>query len=890
MPKLWRIVRKTLLISGIVLGSLILLVSLLTYIFEDDIKAMAVKEVNKNLKARIIISGENINLTFISSFPNAAIEFENFKMLEPGNKTVLAKVGLLNFEFSPFDFLKGKYHIRGILLKDAIIHLKVNEYGAPNYLVLKYDTVVAVKKEATPLDIDLKHIRLKNVRLTYDDLQVNQHYNALINNATFAGSFTDAQYSLATNADLLAESIVIDNQNYLSHKAISLKAALDIDNRTKKYAIRSFRLKLDKSVFSANGSLTNKDEGLLYDLKLKGEDANIQTILALLPNSVSSTFKDYKSKGDISFSGGIQGLWNKNEMPGLEFKFSIANGTIQDGKHALGLNSVNLDGRYSNGSSHTLKTSLLHIDHVTASLNGRNLTARFALDNFDDPLADVYLKSNLNLNDLKNFASIPGIDSMAGDLAVDASFKGRIADLKQYSTIKKTKLSGTVVLKNVGLKPSVQQFSYKNLNGDFNTNGNDMLIRSFSGTFGHTDFKMTGEFRNLASFLFLPNQTLQAVSTLECQLINVDDFIFSTGKKGSEKSSPQQFDFPPFMAFNFTLKADKLVFGKFEAENITGQVRMQEKSATFHDVNMKTMGGQVKMDGSIQDVDSRHFKATAHAVIKGIDVKKGFYELDNFGQTYFTDKYIKGRLDATIDYTGYWNKDLSADMNSIVAIADITIYNGEIHKFPQLMALGKYMKVKSLDDIAFSEYSNRLYIRNSKVEIPKMEIKSSAVNMTLAGTHSFDNIMDYKMKLNMSQLLFGNRQNYESEFGEVQVDNKGGVNVFLTMTGPAGGDYKIRYDAKSSVKNMGTGLADEKKEIEKIFKTNSPNAKPGENLNKPTEQEFHFNPEKPFDKMDTDNNNDDGNDGIPPKRKARAEDTARKKAFDTFKKKLNKSH
>jgi hypothetical protein len=884
MARFWRILKKTAIITCIAVVVLSLTAALLTYIYEDEIKALAVKEVNKNLRARVLIKGSDIHLTFFSTFPNAAIQFENFRILEPGSNNVLASVQILNFQFSPLDFFNKEYHIRSILLKDAEVHFKIDEDGNPNYLILKPDT--SLSKEKTPLDIKLKRITIKNLKLSYDNLQETQHAEVLVKNTTFSGSFTDVQYDLSTKAELVAENITIGTQKFLDHKAINIDASLNIDKKSSKYSINNFKLKLEKSIFSSRGSVTRKGENnFLVNLSLTGEDASIQTLIAFLPNSISNTFKDYQSKGQISFSGNINGVASKTEMPSMNFKFNITNGTIRDNKHSLALESVNLNGQYSNGAMHNFRSSFLHLDHFSAKLNGREVIAHCAVENFEDPTADLYLKSNVNLGDLRNFASIPKVDSMSGDMLVDGSFKGRIADLKQLSTVNKTSLSGKMELKNVSIKSSLQQYSYKNVNGNFETDGNNLQMQDFSGSFGHSDFKLNGEFKNLAMFLFLPNQKLQATTSLESRLIDVDDFIVITGKNEPGKKEAQHFDFPVFLSFNFSIKAGKIIFGKFEAEDITGQVLMNEKTAFFKNVSMKTMTGKATMDGNLQDISPTQFRTQAHVVLKNIDGRQAFYELDNFGQTYFTDKYIQGKIDAVVDLSSNWNKDLTVDEKSIVAIADITIYNGGIHKFPQFIALGKFLKVKSLDDLYFSEYSNRIFIRNRVIEIPKMDIKSSAMNMSLAGTHTFDNVLDYKLKINMSQLLFGNRKSYENEFGEVEVDENGGMNVFLTMTGPFD-NYKIRYDTKSSIKNVGKGLTQEKQEIQQIFKTNSPNTKPGEDLNKKS-NEIELGTDSKDNKSES---QDPDADGIPPRKKISSQDSSRNKAFNTFKKKLKNIH
>jgi len=878
MEKFWRVVRKTLLFGVIAFVVLSIAAALLTYIYQDDIKAMAVKQVNANLNARVIISGADIDITFFSTFPNAAIEFRNFKILEPGSKTVvLVQAKRLDFEFSPLDLINEHYHISSIFLADAVINLKIDGNGNPNYNILKPDTSKTKDTTvASPLDIRLKHIRLKNVKLSYNDLQEKQEAELQINDCAFAGNFTDAQYDLKTNLDLEAENVTTNDRQYLKHKRIVVDGALRIDKLTKKYEIQAFKLKFDNAIYAAKGFVQQNVKRYQTDLYIDGADAGIQTLVSLLPNNLSAQLKDYQSTGQVSFNGRIKGYFGKNEMPDIDFRFGISNGAIHDSKHSLGLESVNLSGEYSNGKSHDAENSYLHINHFTAKLNGRPLDLKYSMDNFLDPTIQTSLNADIDLKDLRNFVTIPGLDSLSGEVQINASFNGKIADLKHFSSIGKTRLEGKMQLKNVTVKPNGQRFAYKNLSGHFETDGNDLEVSDFAGTCGRSDFKLNGTFKNLASFLFLPNQALNASTDLQCHFINLGDFMIKSGSPAVGGSGDGHFSLPAFMYFNFNLKADKFVFGRFEAENISGSVLTAKSSITMKNISMNTMSGSVQLNGNIVDAGEGRFDATAHAILKSIDVKQCFYEFDNFGQTYFTDQYISGRIDATLDYKGQWNRDMSPDSKSIVCDADITVYDGEVNQFPPFIRLGKFLKVKSLDDIHFSEYTNKILISDRVITIPKMDIKSNAVNVTLAGTHTFDNVMDYHLVVNMSQMYFGSRQDYEDEFGEVEVDKNGGINIPLTMKGPVE-KYVIKYDTKSSIKNIGAGFKEEGKEIKKILsKPSSPNAKPGEDLNRKT------------DDIELSNNeSDDDNDDVPKKtKKHAAEDSARSNAFKNAFKKL----
>ena len=172
--------------------------------------------------------------------------------------------------------------------------------------------------------------------------------------------------------------------------------------------------------------------------------------------------------------------------------------------------------------------------------------------------------------------------------------------------------------------------------------------------------------------------------------------MIKSGASSPNSSGNEHFSLPAFMYFNFNLKADKLVFGRFEAENISGSVSTAKSSITLKNISMNTMSGTVQLNGNIVDAGAGKFVATAHATLSKIDVKKCFYEFANFGQDYFTDKYIFGRIDASLDYKGLWNKDLSPDTKSIVCDADVTVFDGEVNEFPPFIRLGKFLKSNHL--------------------------------------------------------------------------------------------------------------------------------------------------------------------------------------------------
>jgi hypothetical protein len=73
-----------------------------------------------------------------------------------------------------------------------------------------------------------------------------------------------------------------------------------------------------------------------------------------------------------------------------------------------------------------------------------------------------------------------------------------------------------------------------------------------------------------------------------------------------------------------------------------------------------------------------------------------------------------------------------------------------------------------------------------------MDIHSSALDMTLEGSHSFDNVIDYRFSFRLRELKLNKD---ESEFGEV-IDDETGVRIFVRMFGKLD-DPTIIWDQKA---------------------------------------------------------------------------------------------
>jgi hypothetical protein len=163
------------------------------------------------------------------------------------------------------------------------------------------------------------------------------------------------------------------------------------------------------------------------------------------------------------------------------------------------------------------------------------------------------------------------------------------------------------------------------------------------------------------------------------------------------------------------------------------------------------MGGGFDLDGIIYMTQTPQLKAKL--VCNGIDAYEFFRQTDDFGQDVLTSKNIKGDIDAKIAINAFWDKEGEMEMDKLHVITDARIQNGELVKFEILEDFSKFVKLKNLQHIHFTDTRNWFEIKDEVLNIPVMLIQSNALNLTISGKHSFDQNIDYNVKVNAGQVV-----------------------------------------------------------------------------------------------------------------------------------------
>jgi uncharacterized protein involved in outer membrane biogenesis len=817
-----RIIRFFAWTSGIVIFLLLILV-LLTWVYRDKVIAYVKEDINKRVNTTIIIDEKNIDITIIRSFPDVAVEFNDIALLDAINvkkRDTLFHAGRIALGFNIMDLFHGKYDIHNITVEDAKLSLRIDEKGNDNYHFLKEEADTIPGDSSSSVSFSLEEIILKNTDCYYINKKEKQHYNVDFSELTFSGEFGTEKYEFSTESDFVIGRFQNGKSSLFKGNKGALELVMEIDNTGGVYSVKKGKLNLADLVLNLTGNIKDAGKNQFLDLALKGENVDLPTTLSLLPAEWHKDVADVTSSGEFYIDGTVKGLYGDTSDPVIQTQFGIKSGaSIGRNSSSVKLTDVSLKGFYSNEKG----KDRVEIESFEASSLKSKFTGSFSVHNFKRPEYAVKLNGNIDLGEIQNFLQIDTIESVSGAAQISVDISGKPKSMQATAAeFRKFKTHGDVQLQGISFRLRGSKQITDSVNGKLSFDGNNISISNFTARKAGSDVEVNGQVRNLLGFLFTETEKLDITGELLSDNLDLNRLL-SDEAAGASEDSIYLLELPQRMKLKMDVAIKHVLFRRFEANSVAGTVAMNNQRLTADPISFKAMNGSFSGSGMIESSENDSLLITCNADVRDVNISQLFWQLENFGQEgqdeVITDKNVKGILTSQVNFASVWGKDLEVNERKIYTDAEITINQGELIDFKPLEVLSRFIKLEDLKNIRFKTLSNHIEIRNRIIDIPRMDIHSTAIDIQMWGTHDFDNNVDYHFIVDLDELRAkkaGAAKKENTEFGQ-EIDNGGHrTRLFISMKGPID-NPEIGYDRKGAIQQVKDDLKQEKQNLTQIL-------------------------------------------------------------------------
>jgi hypothetical protein len=785
----------------VVAASLILSV----FLFKDRIIQRFISEANKSLNTPVKIG--KIDVSAFTDFPDLAIVLTDVYVEDshPGNYALLT-ARQISFKLNPLEIWRGNYSIRGLTITDSETNLKVNAAGKNNFTILK---------EASPaegaLRFDLRQVHLRNTIVNYRDQLVNQEHQFRSDQLEASIRVIGRLYQIKASGDATTGQIGIRDVKLLVEKNFIVNAHLDYFDDKKEVVIHPSSLQTGGSEFTLQGTYEFKVKNYL-NLKAEGKDTDIQTLISLFPESVTTRLKQYRSDGDVFFNLTLEGEISDRKSPMIAIAFGCRNTTLYHPNYKSQIRHANLKGSFASPSLTDFSQAELFLRDVNGELNEKIFNANLWIRNFNDPYVRFHFKGDMDAASVYNFYPIEVLSGLEGFLTTDIDFEGQVSQLKNKSTVQRVKATGAIVMSQVSFGYGKKQTRFSNINGTLQFNNHDLALSNVSGRIENSDFRLNGFFKNIITFLLFENQPIGIETDLKSDYLDLDQ-LFAFGF-GGDDAQRYRFSISPNVQLSFNCNIHRMKYKRFKAARVKGDLLVKNQVAVSRHVTLNAMGGSLTFNGIVDAKNAKAIDVVSSFKLNGIHADSVFYVFENFYQDFIQDKHLKGQAYADVDMEMVLNEELNLIPHTLVANISATIKNGELNNFEPLKKLNKYLDDEGLNQLRFADLKNEIHIENKTIYLPQMEVKSNVTTIQLSGTHTFDQQINYRV---VAPLRNKKKIDPDEAFGAIEEDGVGKAKIFLKITGTTD-KYEVSLDKDAVKKKIASDLKKEVQELKDAFK------------------------------------------------------------------------
>lgn len=790
---------RTLKISGIVLLVLLLIPAIAVSFFGGPIAKAVVNSLNKRLQTEIVV--DNYDVGVLGSFPKLSVNLEDVRVAgSDGSELLVAEELSCLLDLGS---LFGKIRVEEVVVSDGRLQLLTDVDGNTNYQLTGYTSVgdqPQVQEDAEATEFAIADASLRGVEVLYRDEQLRIDFAGAVNRATFSGDFGADNYLLSAEGDIDVYHLDQEGTRYLNEQQLTLSTETKIDNRNDSYTFAPLEVETGELTFNVIGDMASTKEGLRTNLRIESSSGSLEDVIDLIPPAFVGGLNELDTRGELALTATIAGEWTQRRHPRIDGRLEFTDGRVGSPRTNIGARDLNLKASFTYLDGVKGGVQSFAIEELTGLFRRQQFSMALRVEDVADPRITFSANGALPLGTLPAILGEGPITDGDGVIRIeDLELSGRYDDMLQARTMGRVAASGRLTFEDGELTVNDRELSFPSGILELRQNELELIDLAFTGP--GTEIAFTGRATNLIPVLFADSlNTNDAELNFDARLtgesIDLDELLSLAGPTEEEeevaaaagqtdslraKTMTRRTQITDLLRGRFDANVEEWNYGLVEGENFKGQLKFSPRKLDVVGIT-EAMDGNLKVDGSVffeafQWVEGR-------ISCDGVDVEQFFAQSENFGQEVLTSDNIEGDMDAKLFIQAYFDELGEFDYDKLIVKAGISILDGELNDFEMLENFAFALKAGDLEEVRFTKLQNYFEIEQQTLYIPLMFIQSSALNLEISGNHTFNNFLDYYVKVNAGQAIANKIKKHDQELEVLPARRNGFFNLYYTIYGP----------------------------------------------------------------------------------------------------------
>ncbi len=761
--------KRLLLILGLLILLLVGTAIAVPFLFKGKLLDMAKATANKELNARVDFNND-ISLSIFRDFPNLSLGIKELSVVGVNEfeGDTLAYMGSFYAELDLMSVIGGdQIHIQKIDLEDALIQAIILKDGKANWDITKpseeteTDTADA---ESGEFSLDLQSYSFKNCRIIYDDRQGDMYAELINFNHEGEGDFTQDDFMLKTFTTVDELSYIMEGVPYASRLNTEITCNLNINLPGMRFGFEENSFRFNALEIGLDGFIAMPEDKVEMDLKLDSKETSFKEILSLIPALYTRDFEEMKVSGTTALNLSAKGVYDGvlESYPAFDLGLMVKDAQLNYPDLPESLNNIQIDLKVNNpgGSLNSTKVDL------------KNMHFEFGKEPFDmklimtqpmtDPNIDFAAKGRLLLDRMKKLIPLSEGTELAGMLEVDAAVKGKVSSFTSGEDYESLNASGILKMKNLKYVDSEMPGPFKMDTLHMAMSPKSVVINTLQGGLGNSDFSMKGEVSNFIPYALTDDAVLKGGLELESGLLDIN-YLMAGAEEQSETPKPEDtaaletIEVPANLDLKLAItRIDKVLYDNLVLTNVKGTALVKDSRIDLSDVQVNAFGGEIGLNGSYSTKE----KASTSMKLKlaQVDVKQLYDYTVTVQKLAPIAKYLTGKINAELDLGTDLDEHMSPKLSSITSNGFLQTTEAILSDFTPMLSLSEKLNLNQLKEIALTNTNVSFEVLDGKVWLKKpVDFKAGAIQVHVLeeGYTTFDQLLNYKMKLDVPRSAFG---------------------------------------------------------------------------------------------------------------------------------------
>jgi hypothetical protein len=714
---------------------------------KTEIMAKINTKINENINDKFHIG--DFHYKFLSGLPNFTLALKDVELKDNQwntHKHTLLKAQEIEVRLNVWSLLQKEINIHKILINDAQIYVYKAKDGYSNANIFKPKKKKTPQNKAKP-ETTIDQVDLNNVHFTLDNQVGHKLFDFAVASLKSKVNYDEDNWQTDVFLDTQINSLAFNtvHGSFAKQKQLKGTFAVSYSSVKEKIDVKTDGLKIGTDTFDIVAFFNLAKGNALFGINI-GTTILWQNASNLLSANISSKLNHFNLKKPIDVNCDIKGDFNTEGDPKIVVQAVIKDNelSIPDGQ----LNDCSFKGIFTNNfkpkEGFTDANSAVILTHFAATYENIPLKIpQLSINNLEKPLATGTVNSDFDVSKLNGISNDKWIQFSEGHATANLKFQFDIVDLY----INKPKFIGNVNVANTSFHFIPKNVHAEKVNVQLDFTQEALLIKKITYKHKNNTIFIDGKIDNFLNLYYDAPERMVVNWNIYCPSIDVKQFlgVLATSKK--QKAVAKTNKKPTISnhlrsviekcAVVIDIKADKITYNKLTATNTNARIQMIDSKLIVKNGSLQTSGGSIAFNAEVSP-SGKNFAFGSNAQVNRVDIASFLKSFNNFGIKSFTPNNIHGKLTSSANVTGFINSNGELITNSTHGTLTFNVNQGALVNFEPIMKVGKYaFPFRDVKNITFSDLSGDFKLRGEMVDVNKLTISSSVLNLDAKGVYSF---------------------------------------------------------------------------------------------------------------------------------------------------------